>query len=368
MRIALLQMDYPPRMAGGTTIHTYQLAKALNSLNHEVHVVAASHPDAPREETKEEIHIHRVPRPYSIFSAFRTQKLLKALDIVHGHGICAYGHLRMNKFPTVVKMHNTWLGEYERYKKLGGNLARKMDSATTMKMYIKMDKTCCMRAHHIICISDVMKRDTKKYSISDDKITVIQNGIDYKKFDVTENFLDKLDLNSPVVGYIGRLEPHKGVEHLIKAANKIDANFLLVGGGTDQGRLEGLVKSLKLQDKVKFTGYVPYEDIPKYYATVDVVVYPTLYEPLGNVVLEAMAAGKPIIASEVDGIPEIFEAGTGYMIKPSAKTIEEKLNLLIDDKNLRQKMGRLGKQKVKRHSWVEVARETIKVCNGVLGK
>ncbi len=359
-------MDYPPRMAGGTTIHTYQLARALDSLGHEVHVVAASHPNTPKEEVKEGIHIHRVRRPYSVFSAHRTQQLLKDLDVIHGHGICSYGHLLLNKFPTVVKMHNTWLGEYERYQKIGGNAAKRLDTATTMKMYVRMDKTCCNRADHLICISDVIKNDTKRYGIADDKMTVIHNGIDHQKFDVKENYRKKLGLSGTVVGYIGRLEPHKGVEYLVRAAKNLDCNFLLVGDGSDRKRLEVLVKQLGLQKRFKFTGYVPYEEIPGYYATADIIVYPTLYEPLGNVILETMAAGKPIVASNVDGIPEIFEPGTGYLIKPSAKALAEKLEILVDDKKLQEKMGKLGREKVKRHSWVEVAKQTVEVCEGVL--
>jgi glycosyltransferase involved in cell wall biosynthesis len=368
MKIALLSMDYPPRMAGGTTIHTYQLARALDKLGHEVHVVAATHPDAPVEEVKENIHIHRVKRPYSIFSAYRTKALLKSksLDIIHGHGICSYGHLLVNKFPTVVKMHNTWLGEYERYKKVKGNIMKKLDATTTMKLYIKMDRSCCKRADHLICISDVMKRETGRYGIPNEKMTIIHNGIDYSRFETGDHFREKLGLDGTVIGYIGRLEPHKGVEFLINAVKKIDCRVLVVGSGSDQTRLERLVKQLGMEDKFKFTGYVPYDDVPKYYASMDIVVYPTLYEPLGNVILESMAAGKPIVASDVDGIPEIFEPGTGYLIKPSAKAIEDKLSILVDDKKLREKMGALGRQKVRDHSWMEVAKQTVKVCEGVL--
>lgn len=366
MKLALLSMDYPPRMAGGTTIHTYQLAKALQSLANEVHVVAASHPKAPKEEVKENIIIHRVKRPYSIFSAYRTKSLLKEIDIIHGHGICSYGHLMLNKFPTVVKMHNTWLAEYERYKKLKGSISKRIDSSTLMKFYIKMDKTCCRRSEHLICISDVIKQETMRYGISDERMTVIHNGIDYSWFDVKDNYRKKLGLDDVVVGYIGRLEPHKGVEFLIKAAENLNCKLLIVGGGSDEGRLKGLVQKLGLEKKVRFTGFVPYDEIPKYYSSSDIVVYPTLYEPLGNVILESMAAGKPIVASNVDGIPEIFEAGTGYLIKPSARELEDKLRILIDDDDLRKKMGALGKEKVKGHSWIEVAKQTIKVCEQVL--
>jgi glycosyltransferase involved in cell wall biosynthesis len=244
-----------------------------------------------------------------------------------------------------------------------------MDSATMMKLYIKMDKTCCQKADHLICISEVIKNETKKYGISDGKMTVIHNGIDYARFDVKndENYRDELKLKGPVVGYIGRLEPHKGVELLIKAARNIDAQFLLVGGGSDEARLKGLVDKWGLERKVRFTGYLPYDEIPKYYASVDIVVYPTQYEPLGNVVLEAMAAGKPIIASDVDGIPEIFKDGTGYLIKPSEREVTEKLRILVDDESLRKKMGAKGKDLVKGHSWIEVAKETIKVCEIIIG-
>ncbi|MCK5560365.1 MAG: glycosyltransferase family 4 protein, partial [Thermoplasmata archaeon] len=367
-RIALLQMDYPPRMAGGTTIHTYQLANALNTIGNEVHVVAAAHPAAPKHEIKEGIHIYRVRRPYTAFSAVRTRKIMKGLDIVHGHGICAYGHLVINNFPTVVKMHNTWLGEYERYKELKGNIAKKMDASTNMKYYIKMDKSCCRRADHLICISEIIKKETKRYDVPDDKMTVIHNGIDLKKFDTEENFRDELGLSGVVVGYIGRLEPHKGVEFLIEALRNLDGNLLLVGGGSDQKRLEGLVKKMGIKDRVKFTGYVPYHDIPKYYASIDIVVYPTFYEPLGNVILESMAAGKPIIASKVGGIPEIFQEGTGFLVKPNTKTIQEKLKLLLDDEKLRKRMGAEGKKKVKCHSWEEVAKQTVNVCEKVLNQ
>lgn len=374
LRLALLSMDYPPRMAGGTTIHTYQLAKALESLGHEIHIVAASHPEAPKEEVKENIQIHRVRRPYSIFSAYRTRSLLKHLDMVHGHGICSYGHLLINKFPTVVKMHNTWLGEYEHYQKIKSNITRKMDAATTMKMYVEMDKACCKRANHLICISEVMKSETKRYGISEDKMTVIHNGIDFSRFNIKESnkFKKKLGLTGTVIGYIGRLEPHKGVEHLIKTVKNMSGKFslLLVGGGSDQKRLEAIVKQFGIQKNVRFTGYVPYDDIPKYYAIVDVVVYPTMYEPLGNVILESMAAGKPIIASEVDGIPEIFESGTGYLLKPDniEKELKNKLEILLEDPQLRVKMGSLGKKKVQDHSWVEVAKQTISVCEKVLDR
>jgi glycosyltransferase involved in cell wall biosynthesis len=123
-----------------------------------------------------------------------------------------------------------------------------------------------------------------------------------------------------------------------------------------------------MEKRVKFTGYVPYDEIPYYYASVDMVVYPTMYEPLGNVIMESMAAGKPIIASAVDGIPEIFKPSTGFLIEPSAEGVEEKVKLLLTDSGLCKKMGELGKEMVKDHTWVVVAKETIRVCEKIINK
>ena len=119
MRIALLSMDYPPRMAGGTTVHTRALALALLEQGHHVHVVAARTPEAPDEEVREGVRVHRVRNPYTAWSATCTGRLLKELDVVHGHGDNAYGHLKVRDFPTVVKMHSTWHAELERYRDHG---------------------------------------------------------------------------------------------------------------------------------------------------------------------------------------------------------------------------------------------------------
>lgn len=367
MRIGLLSMDYPPRMAGGTTVHTYQLAKALNEIGSEVHVVSAS-ANAPSEEIREGIYIHRVKRPYTFFSSLRMRKLMKDLDIVHGHGTCSAGHLMLNKFPTVVKMHNTWLEEYNQYKQLKKNVKKRVDTSMLMYLYVLMDRYCAQMADHLICVSNIIQHEVEKYGIPMEKTTVIHNGIDISEFRADEDLKEKLDLAGIVVGYIGRLEPHKGVEYLIRAAKHIRAKFLIVGDGTDRKRLTEIATKMGLSDKIVFTGYVPHKDIWKYYNTADIIVYPTLYEPLGNVVLEAMASGKPIIASNVGGIPEIFEKDCGYLIKPSVEELTQRLNVLLEDENLRKKMGEKGRKSVKKYSWVEVARKTLQVCEKVLAK
>jgi len=372
MRILHLSMDYPPRMAGGTTIHTYQLCKAEAELGHEVTVVAEAAKGAPAEEFDGKVKVVRVGRPYTYFSGRAAKRLLKDHDVVHGHGTCARGHLSANDFPTVVKMHNTWKGEMERHKRLG--IGEGVARGLAMRMYTNMDKFCVTKADHIIAISDVTKHETMAYGVPEEKITVIHNGIDLARFriesEVREAVRSKTRMgrsNHVVVGYIGRLERHKNVEEVVEAIKGIEgADLLVVGGGDDEARIHHL--AAPLGNRVHMTGFVPYDQVPRYYAACDIIVYPSLYEPLGNVILESNASGKPIIASNVDGIPEIFEEGTGYLVEPKTGQLKERIAELVGDDKKRHQMGRHGLSMVGRHSWTEVARKTAEVLGMVVEK
>lgn len=358
MRLLLLSMDYPPRMAGGTTIQTYNLAKALTRLLNEVHVIAAGAEGAAKTEISEGIHIHRVHRPYTLFSAFKARALARKLDIVHGDGICAYGHLKLNNAPTIVKMHNTWLAEYERYKGL-------KDKPRLMRLYVHMDRYCANKADAVICVSEAVKRDTQRYGVQDAELNVAYNGVDLTQFNSTEGLRAELGLKGTVVGYAGQLEIHKGVDDLIAAMKNFDARLLVVGDGSIKNELVALSKKL-IPGRATFTGYVPYHQLSLYYNTMDIVVHPSHHGPLSNIVLETMAVARPIIASNVGSIPEIFEDGCGYLVEPTAQAIAEKLAILVDNEAMRRRMGEKARSVARRYSWENTARATLKICENVL--
>lgn len=365
MNIGMLSMDYPPRAAGGTTVHTYQMAMAFSKLGHRPYVVAASHPDAPKEEHGK-IEVRRVGRPYTLFSALKAGKLRSDMDVVHGHGTCAYGFMRLYKFPTVIKMHSTWAEEYKRY--------REMNRPTgLMKWYVRMDRYCATRAQAVIAISEVIKKETMGYGVPEEKITVIHNGIDTEPFLRASPKKKELGFhNGLVIGYIGRLAPHKGVIPLAKAFRELtqaydDISLLVVGDGPEKKKMEDILSPL---DNVMFTGYVPHEQVPDHYATSDIIAFPTRYEPLGNVVLESMAAGKPLIASGTGGIPEIFNRKAGILIEPPMehdyRELKNGLEKLITSTSLRSSMSKAGRKTVKKYSWERVCTKTAEVLESVL--
>lgn len=366
MRIALLSMDYPPRMAGGTTVHTRALALALLALGHEVHVVASRAPGAPVEEVREGVHVHRVRSPYTLWSTARAGRLLRDVDVVHGHGACAYGHLRFHDFPTVVKMHATWHAEAARYREIGVGARR----ALLLRLYVHQDRYCARRADHLICITEAVAREAHEgYGVPRERMTVVHNGVDLDAFRQAASLRDatraELGLEGVVVAYVGRLEPHKGVGFLVEAARGLGAELLLVGDGSERARLEARARELGI--KSTFTGFLPHERVPAMYAASDVVCYPSTYEPLGNVVLEAMAAGRPIIAGDSGGLPEVFQAGTGALVRPgSAEALRSALEPFVGSDAVRALAGRKGLEAAPRFGWDRVARTTVEVCERVL--
>ena len=376
MRLLHLQMDYPPRLAGGTTIHTYQLAKAEVAEGHEVTVIASAAKGAPLDEMSEGVHVIRVKGAYTLASGRAAAKVLKDIDIVHGHGTCTRGHLSRNKgFPTVVKMHNTWIGELERHIKL--KMPISLSRKAAMRLYTRMDRYCVKHADHLIAISKVVRDETLQYGIPENKITIIYNGIDIDRFKVPDAkrsaIRKKLGFSDTdiVVSYIGRVEVHKNVISALRAFMSIkghekDLKLLVVGDGNVLDDVQA--EAAPLKDRAKFMGMLKYDDVPQYYAASDIIVYPSLYEGLGNVILESMASGKPILASNVGGINEVFVKGTGYLVEPTPTAIQERLEELISDEGLRQSMGKRGREAVGANSWRNVAKKTVEVCKKVLDK
>jgi glycosyltransferase involved in cell wall biosynthesis len=155
-----------------------------------------------------------------------------------------------------------------------------------------------------------------------------------------------------VIGVVSKLWEGKGHEVLIDALARLleggcRVKLLVVGEGYLEEKLKEKVKELGIEQNVIFTGF--WSDVPEITALLDISVLPSFYEGMGRVVLEAMAAGKPVVASRVGGIPEFVEDEvTGYLISPGdVDALVQKLETLISDSDLRQKMGQKGAERMR---------------------
>lgn len=190
-------------------------------------------------------------------------------------------------------------------------------------------------------------------NLTDNKFVIIRNGVDQNRFKPLEKdkkLLEKLNINSDekVICYVGRLNEKKGVIDVLNAVNLLTKNknfkLLLIGSleknSVDFKKIHETIESLNLKDKVIFLK-VPNNELPKYHSCTDVFIYMTKRcEALPRAILEAMACGKPIIATPVAGIPDaIIDDKTGYIVEDYEKA-SNRLDQILSDRNLSEKLGK----------------------------
>jgi glycosyltransferase involved in cell wall biosynthesis len=147
-----------------------------------------------------------------------------------------------------------------------------------------------------------------------------------------------------------------------------NVTLLLVGDGEERENLRALVQKLNLSECVSFVGRVSNEKVPEYMAAADVFVLPSLSEGLPNVILEAMASGLPVVATKVRGLPEIIEDGqNGFLVEPkNPNEIAEKVCLLLEDAELRERVSRNNKEKAKGYDWDDIVKKLEMVYSDCL--
>jgi len=144
----------------------------------------------------------------------------------------------------------------------------------------------------------------------------------------------ELGLSGKVILYVGRLEPHKGLQLLLEAFHGVietaqNASLLVVGSGSEEVRLRQYCEQNGLSDRVMFSGYKQPDELPKYYAAADMFIFPTLWDPFGIVIAEALASGLPVICSPFAGAADLIEEGkNGYILDPRDT---EKMALLLSN-------------------------------------
>jgi len=156
------------------------------------------------------------------------------------------------------------------------------------------------------------------YRFDESKLTTIPPGIDTERFSPTDEVHPTVDESKRSVLVLSRLDPRKGIDKAIQAFAQLEQdNVELLIGGT--GRLESLLKELAselgVREDVQFLGFVPDEELPSLYSSVDVFVLPSEYEGFGIVFMEAMACETPVIGTDVGGIPTaVKDRKTGYLV------------------------------------------------------
>ena len=190
---------------------------------------------------------------------------------------------------------------------------------------------------------------------------IIPNGIDLEHFSAAVPPIEGLRDDKLNILFVGRHEERKGLKHLLAAYKQVKQELpntrLIVVGPGNKERYGKLVRQANLEDVV-FTGYVPYEDLPRYYNSCDLFCAPaTGEESFGIVLLQAMAAAKPIVASQIEGYASVLHHGVeGILVPPKDEpALASAIVGLLRDRPLRQEMGAKGRQKIEDYSWQSIA-------------
>ena len=322
-----------------------------------VHIAAG--PKGPIE--KEEIAAH-LPDFERNLLAF-VQQEGAAYDMVHSHywmsGAVASHLAERWGVPHVAMFHT--LGEVK-------NRARSSEHEPASR--IEAERAIAKSADRIVVASQHEKHLlTSLYGARDESIAVVPCGVDLDLFSpMDKEFARKrlgLRASERIILFVGRIEPLKGIDILIAAAAQMheDENFevLIVGG---DARAETQVEALRAQaaalgvdHHISFVGAVEHDKLPLYYNAADVCVVPSYYESFGLVAVESMACGTPVVASRVGGLTSTVSDGeTGYLIPwRCPEPFVERLELLLDNDELRASFGRAGREAVERFRWANVA-------------
>jgi D-inositol-3-phosphate glycosyltransferase len=246
---------------------------------------------------------------------------------------------------------------------------------------LAVEKDCLEQADCIVATSPQEKEHMRSLVSSKGNISIIPCGTDIERFGAISRYEARKRLGiateAKVVFYVGRFDPRKGIETLVRAVSnsswRDDSRLqLIIGGGSRPGRsdgiererIEGIVAEVGIKEKTKFPGRIGDEELPIYYAAADVCVVPSHYEPFGLVAIEAMASGTPVIASDVGGLQfTVVNEQTGLLAPPKdVEKFARSIERILDDPQWQKQLGINARKRVEeKFSWSGVAAQLDEV-------
>ncbi len=395
-RIAIISYHTSPlaplggRETGGLNVYVRELARGLVERGHFVDVftrrtdphapetvpIPCSHPAPARLVHIEAGPASPLPKDElpSYIDAFEDGMVAFAgrdrveYDVLHSHywlsGLIAEGLKARWRLPHIAMFHT--LGEVK-------NRARVTEHEPEMRLQAE-----CEVARHadrvVVASIDEQKQLVRFCGADPARISLVPCGVNLDVFRPIDKQEARRQLglrdDDRILLFVGRIEPLKGLDILLGAAAQVESDsdcFVLVVGGdgsTKEGevpRLRHLASELGIAERVSFLGAVDHERLPLFYSAADVCVVPSFYESFGLVALEAMACGTPVVASRVGGLAGTVRDGeTGYLIPwRCPEPFAERLELLLDNEELRRAFGQSAREFVERFRWDNVADATL---------
>jgi len=359
LRIALVSDVYYPHV-GGIQEHIYHLGLEFKKMQHYVKVITGASGDNTAPSGVEVIRIGRIIQipanksfskltiGYNIGNKLYQLFKREQFDIVHVHGaLVPFLPLLSHQLCRSVSVHTfhaafSKSNGYAIFKKLLSRYMKNIDG--------------------LIAVSETARDSIKRYFPND--YVIIPNGVDINRFNPKNRVLDKFRKYSPLILFVGRFEPRKGLKFLFLSFNQLikkipNAGLVVVG----EGRLKDYYKGFLTKDADKnvfFEGKVSMELLPSYFTTCDIFCSPAYSgESFGIILLESLASGTPVVASDIPGYNNVIKNGyNGILVSaknPSA--ITDAVERIIKNNTLRKKLIDNGIASVKQYSWKVISKK-----------
>lgn len=313
-----------------------------------------------------DVKIIAIKKSYDLPAAFQLRNLIlkESIQILHTHGMLVniVGRIASKLAHVPVSISTVHLTR----ELASGGRAENISQWFKGKYYRSLDNFTARFNDRIIAVSESVRQDLISQGLRPEKITVIRNGIEYggcrsplERKDRRAKKKKELGIgNCPVVGTITRFSKQKDVQTFLYAISNVvkeypDIQCLILGDGRQRRELEGLSSRLALNGIVTFLGYR--EDAREILNLFDIFVLSSLWEGLPLVVLEAMAASKPVVATRVPGTAEaVIDGETGLLLPlRDSKGLAESIKKLLADQGLAQEMGKAGRRRISKYFGAE---------------
>jgi glycogen synthase len=360
---------------GGMQNHTAELTRALDRRGVVQTVLTTRPPTAPRFQRLGDharvirlgLPIRRFRQLYGPQAAIIAPILAARADVVHVHlgedlAVLPTGAAaaKLHRLPLVLTVHTS----------LHHTLAvSDLRSAVLKTLGGQIERWGEHSAEAVLVITPRLSKLLISDGAAENRIHVIPPGVNPSLFEGP--FEDPFSgVGRPRVLFVGRLAPQKGVDTLVAAAGLLKdpcAQVLLVGDGPERKALERETERLGVGDRLHFVGFVTHDRLPAAMAHADVLVLPSLYEELGTVLLEAMQAGLPIVASETGGIPDVIEDGVNGLLVPPGdpEALARGIDRILSDGDLARRLSEGAQERGKDYDWEVLAERVLRVYEGL---
>lgn len=370
-----MSSPYPPEEGIGNYVSN--LSKMLIEKGHKVTIITRGSWNKTQREVIDGVEVIKVQfiplypfyiHLHGIFVNKIFMSLESQIDIVHIHSPLT--PFIETSLPVIATLHTPMLVDY-RYVKLTSfySILSKISARfVSYSLELKLLQT----SDRVTTVSRSIAQELKKHYLGINKIFVIGNGVDEKFFFPAQNSNEN---RNTYIMYAGRIDREKGLFDLIECAKyicnqKSDILFLLAGKGPDIDTLKKKAKKLGLQDKFKFSGQVGRNQLVRLYQNSTIFAFPSYHEGIPTVLLEAMACGLPIVATDVRGNRDLIKHGkNGILVPPrSPKEMADAILLLLDDDKMKKELGKNARKTIEeKYTW-DIVSSKILHCYESLNK